>query len=153
SAELFESLQQGLDDFFCCPFREFDLAARLRRALSDHAPAHVDAYSRPRDLRLNMLVGESPVFLEAVNRIPRIAACSATVLLCGETGVGKELFARAIHYNGDRECRPFVPVNCSALPDHLFENEVFGHAKGAYTDASTREGGLLGEADGGTLFL
>jgi DNA-binding NtrC family response regulator len=77
----------------------------------------------------------------------------ATVLIGGETGVGKELFARAIHYNGERRSRPFIPINCSALPDHLFENEVFGHARGAYTDAGSAEKGLLGEAEGGTVFF
>jgi DNA-binding NtrC family response regulator len=153
AAELLDSLEHGLDDFFCCPFREIDFAARLRRVLSGCLPRRSEPQGRPRHLRLDMLVGESPAFLDTIGRIPRIAACAATVLLGGETGVGKELFARAIHYNGNRECRPFVPVNCSALPDHLFENELFGHAKGAYTDASTRESGLLGEADGGTLFL
>jgi DNA-binding NtrC family response regulator len=77
----------------------------------------------------------------------------ATVLLTGETGTGKELVARAIHYGSPREGEPFVPVNCGALPEHLVENELFGHAKGAYTDASSTERGLVAEAEGGTLFL
>ena len=153
AAELLDSLQHGLDDFFCCPFAEIDFVTRLQRALSERGPSQTESRTRVSDLRLDMLVGESPAFLDAVSRIPRIAGSAATVLIGGETGVGKELFARAIHYNGERDCRPFVPVNCSALPDHLFENELFGHAKGAYTDASTSEGGLLREADGGTLFL
>jgi len=75
------------------------------------------------------------------------------VLICGETGSGKELFARAIHYQGPRRSKPFIPVNCGALPDHLFENELFGHNKGAFTDASSAEQGLVAEAEGGTLFL
>ena len=153
AAELFDSLQHGLDDFFCCPFPEIDFVTRLRRALSDHGASAAEFGHCRRDLRLDLLVGESPAFLDAISRIPRISGSAATVLIGGETGVGKELFARAIHYNGERECRPFVPVNCSALPDHLFENELFGHAKGAYTDASSSECGLLHEADGGTLFL
>ena len=75
------------------------------------------------------------------------------MLITGETGSGKEVFARAIHYQGERQAKPFIPVNCGALPDHLFENELFGHAKGAFTDASSAENGLVAEAEGGSLFL
>lgn len=74
-------------------------------------------------------------------------------MIYGETGTGKELIARAIHYNSHRHGKPFIPVNCGALPDHLIENELFGHAKGAFTDASTAEKGLIAEAEGGALFL
>jgi DNA-binding NtrC family response regulator len=102
---------------------------------------------------LDLLVGESEAFARAISRIPRVANSSATVLIGGETGVGKELFARAIHYSGERKSRPFLPVNCSALPDQLFENEFFGHAKGAYTDAGNDVRGLVAEAEGGTIFL
>src|SRR4029077_1587722 len=81
------------------------------------------------------------------------ADCRATVLISGETGSGKEVMARAIHYQSARSGKPFIPVNCGALPDHLFENELFGHAKGAFTDATSAEKGLIAEAEGGTLFL
>src|SRR4029077_18008560 len=81
------------------------------------------------------------------------ADCRATVLISGETGSGKEVMARAIHYQSARSGKPFIPVNCGALPDHLFENELFGHAKGAFTDASSTEKGLIAEAEEGTLFL
>jgi len=99
------------------------------------------------------VVGQSESFLSAVKNIPPLAQSDATVLICGETGTGKELFARAIHYHSSRRNKPFIPVNCAALPDHLFENELFGHERGAFTDASTSEKGLVAEAEGGTLIL
>lgn len=99
------------------------------------------------------LIGSNKKFLEMVGRIPLLSLCDATVLITGETGTGKDLFARAVHYQSARKSKPFVPVNCAALPDHLVENELFGHSKGAFTDAGLDHKGLLAEADGGTLFL
>jgi DNA-binding NtrC family response regulator len=102
--------------------------------------------------RLN-LVGESSAFLRCVELIRRYAACDATVLIHGETGTGKELAARGIHYLGARHDFPFIPVNCGAIPDTLVENELFGHTKGAYTDARDSRAGVIADAEGGTLFL
>lgn len=99
------------------------------------------------------LIGGSPCFLKVTAMIPVLSMSKSTVLISGETGTGKELFARAIHYCGNRQSKPFVPVNCAALPDHLIENELFGHSKGAFTGALIEKPGLLHEADGGTLFL
>ena len=99
------------------------------------------------------LVGRSPAFLEVVELIRRFSACDATVLVQGETGTGKELVARAIHYSGARRNFPFIPVNCGALPDTLVESELFGHARGAFTDARDARRGLIADAQGGTLFL
>jgi two-component system, NtrC family, response regulator GlrR len=99
------------------------------------------------------LIGESPAFLQIRRLLPRIAQCDATVLIQGETGTGKEVVARAIHYLGPRRNKAFIPVNCGAIPDSLFENELFGHVRGAYTDAGDAHGGVIGQADGGTLFL
>lgn len=99
------------------------------------------------------MIGRSPAFKSVLDLIGRIASCQATVLIEGETGTGKELAARAIHYGGSRAGRPFIPVNCGALPDSLLENELFGHAAGAYTDARTEQPGLVELADGGSLFL
>ena len=99
------------------------------------------------------LIGTSKCFLQATGMIPILSASKSTVLISGETGTGKELFARAIHYSGERRCKPFVPINCAALPDLLIENELFGHHKGAFTGALVEKLGLLHEADGGTLFL
>jgi two-component system, NtrC family, response regulator GlrR len=99
------------------------------------------------------LIGTSRSFLQVKSKIPLLSKSRATVLISGETGTGKELFARAIHYSSERRGKPFVPVNCAALPDHLVENELFGHSKGAFTGALVEKHGLFHEADGGTLFL
>jgi len=104
-------------------------------------------------LHFEFLVGESDNFLRIMEKIPLLAQPDAPVLILGETGTGKELVARAIHSHSSRQRKPFIPVNCGTLPDHLFENELFGHVKGAFTDASSAEKGLVAEAEGGTLFL
>jgi len=99
------------------------------------------------------MVGKSAAFLKITAMIAKIAGCDAPVLLEGETGTGKELVARAIHYQGKRRDQPFVPVNCGAIPDVLIENELFGHRKGAFTDARGDQPGLIAHAQAGTLFL
>ena len=102
---------------------------------------------------VNGFIGESAAFRAMLAILARIARYDTTVLITGETGSGKEMAARAIHYQGQRQDRPFIPVNCWALPDHLVENELFGHARGAYTDARESQIGLIAQAEGGTLFL
>jgi two-component system, NtrC family, response regulator GlrR len=99
------------------------------------------------------LLGESPAIRGLLDRIRRIASTEASVLIEGETGTGKELAARTIHYCSARRGFPFVPVNCGALPESLIENEMFGHERGAFTDARSESRGLLRLADHGTLFL
>jgi two-component system, NtrC family, response regulator GlrR len=101
----------------------------------------------------SMLIGTSPCFLQVTGMVPLLSTSKSTVLISGETGTGKELIARSIHYSGVRRGKPFVPVNCAALPEHLIENELFGHSKGAFTGALIEKPGLFHEADGGTLFL
>ena len=102
--------------------------------------------------RVNLL-GQSPVFLHTLERIRKLAASDATVLILGETGTGKELVARAIHYQGGRRHAPFIPVNCGAIPDNLVESEFFGHRRGAFTDAKESRVGVIEQAESGTLFL
>jgi DNA-binding NtrC family response regulator len=99
------------------------------------------------------LIGTAPLYLEALEQLARFATVDLPILIAGETGTGKELAARAIHYLSPRSGGPFIPVNCGALPERLFENELFGHAKGAVTDAGRLQTGLIREGEGGTLLL
>lgn len=99
------------------------------------------------------LIGSSHQFQQACAQIRKLARVEATVLIAGETGTGKEMAARAIHSLGERNSSPFIPVNCGALAESLIESELFGHERGAFTDAKTASPGLVSEADGGTLFL
>ena len=102
---------------------------------------------------LSRFIGDATCFVDVIGRLPLIARSDASAVIMGETGTGKELVARAIHYIGPRAERPFVPVNCGSIPDNLFEDELFGHERGAFTDARKRRDGLVVQADSGTLFL
>jgi DNA-binding NtrC family response regulator len=106
-----------------------------------------------KEAALANLVGQSPIFLELLASVRRIARVDGTVLIEGETGTGKELIGRAIHYLSHRAPMPFVPVNCGALPDTLLEAELFGHERGAFTGAQQERPGLIRAAEGGTLCL
>ncbi len=99
------------------------------------------------------LIGRSPALLQALGELERVSQSQATVLLLGESGTGKELFARALHLASGRRDRPFIKVNCSAIPDTLFESELFGHERGAYTGAVQARAGWFEQAHGGTIFL
>ena len=100
-----------------------------------------------------VFVGRSPAFTRVVELIDKVSRCDVSVLIQGETGTGKELAARAIHYSGSRRDAPFVPINCGAIPDALVESELFGHVRGAFTDARESRAGVVSQAEGGTLFL
>jgi DNA-binding NtrC family response regulator len=113
---------------------------------------HTDSHQAPDWTALN-LIGESPAFREMLYLVQHWAEVDATVLLSGESGTGKELVAHAVHRCSERRAGPFVPVNCGAIPDDLFESALFGHAKGAFTDAKDESLGLARQAEGGTLFL
>jgi DNA-binding NtrC family response regulator len=150
----FPYLFGALDDFVSCPFRQSEFILRVRRLLQSKKPISGSPSDEGKHtFHFESIVGDSPNFLRVVEKIPLLANCQTTILISGETGSGKEVIARAIHYQGSRQGKPFIPVNCGALPDHLFENELFGHTKGAFTDASSAEKGLIAEAEGGTLFL
>ncbi len=133
----------------------------LRSAVADRARRRSQAESGGRlavreraAFDFGRIVGESPLLRAALDRAARIIPRDrATVLITGETGTGKELLAQAIHYNGPRGAAPFVELNCAAVPAGLLESELFGHEKGAFTDARAAKPGLFEAADGGTLFL
>jgi len=155
-ASVSSALAGGLDDFLLCPFRRVELVPRLDRLLAARGArpqAVVADRTAAGRFRVEGLVGDAACFVRQVEKIPLFARADATVLIAGETGTGKELFARAIHYHSARNGKPFVPVNCAALPDELFENEMFGHVRGAFTSAFAHQQGLVAEADGGTLLL
>ena len=146
-------LQAGAVDVLSPPLASRDLLPRVWRQLDYAARRRVDTYALAEQFGLRSLIGQGHDFLAAVRKIPVAAKCDAGVLLVGETGTGKELFARAIHYLSARATRPFISVNCGAIPTDLMENELFGHAAGAYTGANGSRAGVVAESEGGTLFL
>ena len=151
--QIVELLAAGAVDFVTLPLRAPDVLPRawkwIKPVTNDIRAVQINS-PHP---GFKKVIGQSPVFLDQLRRIPMIAKCDANVLIAGETGTGKELYARAIHYGSPRGGRPFVPVNCGAIPAELVENELFGHERGAYTSAATLQSGLIEEANGGTLFL
>jgi len=148
------ALRAGAFDFLPKPFEIEELAFRLDRAL-----AHRHLGAELRRLRVDSrppvegLIGQSPAMQRLRDLVARVACSDAPVLITGETGTGKELVARAVHRHGVTPGGPFVALNCAAVPGPLLESELFGHERGAFTDARTSRTGLLLEARGGTLFL
>jgi two-component system, NtrC family, response regulator GlrR len=151
--EMIELLKLGVVDFLTPPIRSVDVLPRMWR-LIEHVRKKRTLMERLKETSgLRQIIGASPAITAEILKIPFMAGCDSSVLISGETGTGKEMFARAIHYLGPRAGEPFMPVNCGAIPVELVENELFGHMRGAYTSANTSEHGLISEADGGTLFL
>jgi two-component system response regulator GlrR len=146
-------LDLGVHDFLLPPFRSCDVLPRLWRLLGRAAPPDPVAWQQIAKLEALRLIGDSPSFVAAAEKLPLVARCDATVLISGETGTGKELFARSIHYLSRRANKPFVAVNCGAIPTELVENELFGHQRAAYTGAGAAHAGLIEEAEGGSLLL
>jgi DNA-binding NtrC family response regulator len=152
--EVLAAASQAADDFICSPVRKEEFQQRVARLIGRGSQdcAAVGAQLES-ELGFSQLIGKDPVFLQAIRQIPLLALSDAPVLLLGETGTGKDLCARALHHLSARRNFPFIPVDCGALPEHLAENELFGHARGAFTDAHAEQKGLAGMAEGGTLFL
>lgn len=152
-ADLLRLLSAGVSDFVTPPFKASDILARIWRLLKRRQTEEPLIESLKEKLGLEQLIGKSAAFISEVRKIPIVARCDASVIISGETGTGKELCARALHYLSSRAAKPFVPVNCGAIPLELAENELFGHTRGAFTGASAYHPGLIEEAEGGTLFL
>lgn len=152
-AGLIELLSLGAADYLTAPLKAIDLLPRIWRLARRRDEKEQVAQKLMGKLGLERIVGGSEGFLSEVRKIPIVAKCDAAVLIIGETGTGKELCARAVHYLSPRSDHPFVAVNCGAIHPELIENELFGHTRGAYTGAHASQPGLIGEADGGTLFL
>ena len=152
-----EAVRAGAADYFALPGDHDLLRSWLREraeALRSRLRRSEFAAGEGRKYRFDGILGDSPALQVALDRAARVIPHpSVTVLLTGETGTGKELLARAIHYNGPRREAPFVDLNCAAIPANLLESEMFGHEKGAFTDARAAKPGLFELASGGTLFL
>ncbi len=154
-SETLPFLEKGFQDFIVYPYRELEVIARIERFLKNPSLDEVKNVKERLSKKwgLRKLVGKSESFREVVDKIPVVAKSDIDVLLQGDTGTGKELFARAIHYQSPRQSGPFIALNSATLPATLFENEMFGHAKEAFTDARSSRTGIIKEAEGGTLFL
>jgi two-component system response regulator HydG len=154
--EAVQAMKDGAYDFLTKPFQRAQLIRLIRKALERRALiAENRALQQRLDdlLRQGAVIGTSPAFQRMMMLIEQVAPSSATVLIQGDSGVGKELAARAIHERSARRGGPFVAVNCAALPETLLESELFGYEKGAFTGATGRKEGRFELADGGTLFL
>jgi len=152
-----EAIKHGAYHYLNKPFNLDDVAATVDKALeTSRLRREVRALrsSASREYSFDAIIGNSPAMQRVKNLLTRVANSPAsTVLLTGETGTGKDLAAKAIHYNSSRAVKPFVNITCSALPEQLLESELFGHERGAFTDARQQKRGLFETADGGTVFL
>lgn len=151
--EMIEWIRQLAADFITKPLKKIDVLPRVWRLLDQPSESETELMQIKEELGMRQLVGESEAFLSEIEKLPLLAKCDASVLITGDTGTGKELCARAIHYLSPRASQSFLPVNCGAIPAELIENELFGHVAGAFTGAKTNRRGLIDEANGGTLFL
>lgn len=151
-----QAIRAGAWDFVTKPVEMDMLALTLKRAVHHRELQHqVNILKRAvsESRQFEEIIGASPPMTSLYDQLDRIADTETSVLVCGESGTGKELVARAIHNRSRRAGQPFVAINCAALPENLLESELFGHAKGAFTDARVERKGLFQQADGGTLFL
>jgi DNA-binding NtrC family response regulator len=150
------ALKEGAFDYLTKPVKPDDLANKVRQAVAQRAMAaeiaNLHAQLNKRYSYEN-IVGKSPAMRAVFEKVRLVADTRSTVLISGESGTGKELIARALHHNSSRRHKPFIPVNCAAIPETLIESELFGHERGAFTGATERRTGLFQAANGGTLFI
>ena len=151
-----EAMKSGVFDYLTKPFKVDEMLACLKRAeekLAKNRAAASTSASEPLRYRFENFIASSPAMNEVCETIAKVAPTAATVLINGESGTGKEVIARAIHKSSTRAGKPWVAVNCAAIPENLLESEMFGHMKGSFTGAVTDKEGLFETANGGTLFL
>jgi two-component system response regulator AtoC len=149
-------MRLGAYDYISKPFKADEIIITLKKAeererLKSENIRLKKAFQEDYDFR--NIIASSPQMLDIFKLIEKVANYNTTVLITGKSGTGKELIAKAIHYNGSRKDKPFIAINCGAIPETLLESELFGHVKGAFTDAVRSKSGLFEEADGGTIFL
>ncbi len=151
-----EALRAGTYDYVVKPIIHEEIKQIVKNALCQKALRTENILLKKqleREYDFSRIIGESAAIKKIINEVKKFADAKSNVLILGETGTGKELIARAIHFNSKRADKPFVPINCSAIPENLLESELFGHVKGAFTGAISFKKGILEEANGGTVFL
>ncbi len=151
-----EAMKNGAFDYLEKPFKVDEFKLSVQRALSYNAALTETVFLRrqlKKKYQFNQIIGSAAKMQAVFKMIERVADTDSTILILGESGTGKELVARALHFNSRRQLAPFVPINCTALPENLLESELFGHKRGAFTGAINDKKGLFQEADGGTIFL
>ncbi|HSB07539.1 MAG TPA: sigma-54 dependent transcriptional regulator, partial [Thermodesulfobacteriota bacterium] len=151
-----EAMKLGAYDYISKPFKPDEIILTLKKADERERLRRENERLRKeisREYGFENIVSKNEAMQKIFEVIRKVAPYKSTILIMGESGTGKELVARALHYSSDRSQSPFIPINCGAIPENLLESELFGHAKGAFTDAIRTKKGLFEEADGGTLFL
>jgi two-component system response regulator AtoC len=151
-----ECMKMGAYDYISKPFKNDEIVLVLRKAEERERLKSENSRLRAeieREYSFDGIIGKTPSMRDIFSLIKKVCDFKTTVLILGESGVGKELIARAIHFNSNRKKAPFVALNCGAVPENLLESELFGHVKGAFTDAVADKSGLFEQADGGTLLL
>jgi two-component system response regulator AtoC len=151
-----ECMKLGAYDYISKPFKNDEILLVLRKAEERERLKMENRRLREemkREYSFAGIIGKNPRMLEIFSLVKKVCDYKTTVLILGESGTGKELIARAVHYSSGRSNAPFVAVNCGAIPETLLESELFGHVRGAFTDASSDKAGLFEQANGGTLFL
>ncbi|MCC6221023.1 MAG: sigma-54-dependent Fis family transcriptional regulator [Deltaproteobacteria bacterium] len=150
-----QAIRNGADDCIAKPLDNSKLLTTIAKSLARHA--HKTAPSSlaqdGQDFNFRNIVAKSKIMLDIFETIRKIADYRTTIMIYGESGTGKELIAKAIHYNSSRRNKRFIAINCGAIPENLLESELFGHKRGAFTDATRNKKGLFEEADGGTILL
>lgn len=151
-----EAIKLGAYDYISKPFKPDEIILTLKKAEERERLRRENEFLRKevkKEYSFENIISKNKMMQRIFEVIKKVAQYKSTILITGESGTGKELVARALHYSSDRAQKPFIPVNCGAIPENLLESELFGHAKGAFTDAIRTKKGLFEEADEGTLFL